>query len=124
MGSSHWKSFVDFVLLLNFQTLCNNESYKHVKVVERQIDRKTERQKDRKTERRKDRKSEIQNEGESERRSDIKTEREIERLIKIQDDRKAENLLREASLVRMNDIINGDFKMNCNKYSHQRYYFI
>ena len=35
-----------------------------------------------------------------------------------QDDKKTENPCHEALLVKMNDIINGDLKMNCNKYSH------
>ena len=36
-------------------------------------------------------------------------------MTKGQNDRKTENLCREAGLVKMNDIINGDLKVNRNK---------
>ena len=40
-------------------------------------------------------------------------------MINRQNDRKTENPCREAILVKMKDIINGDLKMICNKYSNQ-----
>ena len=54
----------------------------------------------------------------TERRIDKKTEREIEGMTKRQNDRKIESPCRKAVLVNMSAIVNGDLKMNCNKYSH------
>ena len=54
-----------------------------------------------------------------ERQNDKETEREKEGMTKRQNDKKTERPRCEASLVKMNDIINGDLKINCNKYSHQ-----
>ena len=54
--------------------------------------------------RQKDRKTERQN--------DKKTERKIEGMTKRQNGRKTENPCREALLVKMNHIINGDLIMN------------
>ena len=40
-------------------------------------------------------------------------------MTKRPNEREKESLCREAGLVKINDIINGDLKMNCNKHSHQ-----
>ena len=94
-------------------------------MTERQKDRKakghkdenTKKQKDEKAERRKDRKvwktqshisCSLTMVSLLERQNDKKTEREKEGMTKRQNDKKTERPCREAWLVKMNDIINGD----------------
>ena len=43
------------------------------------------------------------------------TEREKDGMINRQNDRKTESTDDKVVMVKMNDIINGDLKMNCNK---------
>ena len=43
------------------------------------------------------------------------TKREIDGMINRQNDRKTESTDDKVAMVKMNDIINGDLKMNCKK---------
>ena len=51
----------------------------------------------------------------TERQNGIQTEREKDRMINRQNDRKTESTYNKVTMVKMNDIINGDLKMNCKK---------
>ena len=46
------------------------------------------------------------------------TERQKKIQRELQSDKKTETMCREASLLKMNEIINGDLKINCNTDSH------